>query len=338
MCGLNACRARFERRPETIIRAYVSEVRMAVAGPLLSYLAAQRRTYHIVADDVLEKVASSKHHEGIVLLVREVPPCTVHDFCRASGIFAAPMAVQEPLAKSSNIQDQQEAVPEGAILILDGVANPHNLGAIVRTAAHFGVKGIFALSGVSASTLFTPSFYRTAAGGAEGGMVFGAATPNEARELVAGLVAQGWDVVGTTSQQSIEQREPAKAAPLPKLRAGQPGRGRPNQPAAKRAETPEAPKYRASAASRAPVSIYEARFAPRTVFVVGAESSGLSPEMMSLLDTWVAVPGSGFVESLNVACAASVLLGEFGPLSASGFDARLYLSTRGRLCCRSLVG
>lgn len=47
--------------------------------------------------------------------------------------------------------------------------------------------------------------------------------------------------------------------------------------------------------------------APRAVFVLGNETTGISERTETLVDEWVGVPMQGGVESLNVACTAAIL-------------------------------
>ncbi len=56
--------------------------------------------------------------------------------------------------------------PQPALLLwLDGVGNPHNVGAVLRSAANFGVHGVL-LQSETASGL-SGAAYRVAEGGAE---------------------------------------------------------------------------------------------------------------------------------------------------------------------------
>lgn len=57
-------------------------------------------------------------------------------------------------------------------------------------------------------------------------------------------------------------------------------------------------------------NLYGATLSPRAVFVFGDEAFGLTPEAMDAGDLLLQVPGTGFVESLNVSAAAAVILGE----------------------------
>lgn len=141
VCGLHACLAVFARRPEAIQRVYHATRRRGELGPLLSACAARRLPYNEVADEELERLARTTHHGGVVAFV-EPPP--------ALGLDAL-------LA----------ALPRDAVLLAaDGVGNPHNLGAILRTAAWFGAAALVVpadkgQAGLSAAAL------RVAEGGGE---------------------------------------------------------------------------------------------------------------------------------------------------------------------------
>lgn len=57
-------------------------------------------------------------------------------------------------------------------------------------------------------------------------------------------------------------------------------------------------------------SIFDLKLPRRTMFALGAERTGLSDAVVGASDELVSIPGSGDIESLNVACAATVLLAE----------------------------
>jgi TrmH RNA methyltransferase len=63
--------------------------------------------------------------------------------------------------------------------------------------------------------------------------------------------------------------------------------------------------------SHAKTSLYEYTFLPRTLLAFGAEGSGLSPALQKEVPTLLQIPGSGAVESLNVAIASALFLGEY---------------------------
>ena len=131
--GLNAVRAVFARRPDAIRKLYLLEARIPQLQPLLKWCVAHHVGYRVVEDGDLQKLAASSHHEGVV----------------------ADVLREEPAALTTWLRD----LADGPLcaLWLDGVGNPHNLGAILRASAHFGVKAILlpkhstlALSGAAA--------------------------------------------------------------------------------------------------------------------------------------------------------------------------------------------
>ncbi|WP_240221269.1 tRNA/rRNA methyltransferase [Rheinheimera hassiensis] len=138
--GENACRVLFSQRPDALIRLYVSAQMAPKFADVMKYLAAAKKAYHIVDDAELEKVAGSGHHGGVVLLVKRKP--------------------QQSLAAYL----QQKGRKRDCLLALDGVGNPHNLGAIMRSCAHFAVGGIIMKQ---PELLQSGAALRTAEGGGE---------------------------------------------------------------------------------------------------------------------------------------------------------------------------
>ncbi|WP_275575600.1 TrmH family RNA methyltransferase, partial [Stenotrophomonas maltophilia] len=74
-------------------------------------------------------------HEATIVSVREIDrrlastPDALHQ-----GLFAEADALDAP--------DLDTMPAEGVLLLLDQITDPHNVGAIVRSAAAFGVKAI----------------------------------------------------------------------------------------------------------------------------------------------------------------------------------------------------
>lgn len=110
-----------------------------------------------VPDVVLERMVESTHHEGVILRMQP---------SAALGISA----LSELLRRS----------PKATVLALDRVQNPHNLGAIVRSAAFFEADAIL-LESASPYNVLTPSAIRTAEGGAESVLI--ASAPNLAAAI-----------------------------------------------------------------------------------------------------------------------------------------------------------
>jgi 23S rRNA (guanosine2251-2'-O)-methyltransferase len=92
------------------------------------------------------------------VLARKVGARAVHQGVAA---VVAPIAY----ADAGAICDQAAASPHGLIVVLDGVEDPRNLGAVVRTAAAAGAQGL--LLGADDTVGLTPGVAKTAAGAIE---------------------------------------------------------------------------------------------------------------------------------------------------------------------------
>ena len=227
--GLNAVHAVFAARPQAIRKLYLSEARIPALQPLLAWCVANRVGYRVVDEADLGKLAASSHHEGVVADVLRAEPGPLSDWLRALP-----------------------AGPQCAIW-LDGVGNPHNLGAILRSAAHFGVAALLlpkhsplALSGAAA---------RVAEGGAEAVPMVRLGRSDNA---IAQLRSVGFALAATVVQ----------------------GGG----------------------------DLFAAAIPERVVYVIGAEGAGMDRDLAAACDLRLSIPGSGAVESLNVAAATAVLL------------------------------
>jgi TrmH RNA methyltransferase len=143
ICGVAPVRALFLRRPQQVLRLFYTEDRKRVAGPLCAHMARTRRPYREVPPEELAKIAGTQHHGGL---------CAV-----AVTRFAEPLegaALPASLPKSP------------LLVVLDGIGNPHNLGAIARSAAFFGAKALL-LSGEARQADLSDAAFRTAEGGLE---------------------------------------------------------------------------------------------------------------------------------------------------------------------------
>ncbi|WP_370558860.1 tRNA/rRNA methyltransferase [Edwardsiella tarda] len=139
--GENACQALFASRPEAIVRAWFLQSVTPRFRDALRWMAANRKAYHVVDDAELTKASGTDHHGGVCFLIKK----------RRS------LDAQQYLASQA-----EQAVD--CVLALENVANPHNLGGIMRTCAHFGIRGIMA---PESAALESGAAVRTAEGGAE---------------------------------------------------------------------------------------------------------------------------------------------------------------------------
>jgi len=141
-----------------------------------------------------------------------------------------------------------------ALLLLDGVHNPANVGMIIRSATGAGLDGIVVPHRGTAE--LGPLVLKASAGVALRATLLRVDT---AAQAVAELRDARFEIVGLDG--GHPDAEPLFGADLPE----------------------------------------------RAVYVLGNETTGLSPEVAAGLDRRLAIPLAGGVESLNVACAASVL-------------------------------
>lgn len=138
--GVHACLSIWKQRPEEIIRVYVHESNVKLFSPLLKWCAQKKKAYRILPTEDLNKVSDSIHHEGVCIVAKELPPLSPESFLAS-------------LKKSQG---------KTCLLYLDGVQNPHNLGSILRTSAHFGIPYI-----LGEVPPLSPSACRIAKGAAE---------------------------------------------------------------------------------------------------------------------------------------------------------------------------
>jgi TrmH RNA methyltransferase len=230
--GVRAGLAVFDRRPAEILRvAYGTSARRHVE-PLARWAASRGVDCREASDVELERLAGSTHHEGLCLVARP-------------RRWASPGELAETLVRDG-----------GFAVALDRVRNPYNVGAILRSAAFFGVEA--ALLGAPAPHPgLAPDAVRVAEGGAEH-LLFSRTT--DLADTLQRLRARGIQVVG------------------------------------------------ADGASK--TSAIGFAFVRPSVLVLGNEREGIGERIRAQCDAIVAIPGTGAVESLNVAVAASVLVAE----------------------------
>lgn len=143
----------------------------------------------------------------------ELVPAAVHQGVAAAVAARAYAEVADLLARA------RERGEMPFLIVLDGIEDPHNLGAILRTADAVGAHGVIIPKRRSAQ--LTPAAVKASAGAAEHVPV--ARVANIARTL-EGLKAEGLWVVGTDAQADQDYRTADYAVPLA-LVVGSEGRG-----------------------------------------------------------------------------------------------------------------
>lgn len=225
----------FARHPTSVSRLFFDPETGRRAGDFSRYLARERRIYRQVPPEELERIAGTVHHGGIVAIT-----------------------VREEAAAATLQEIAGWAAERRSLVLLDRVANAHNLGALIRTAAFFGVKAV--LHGRHQEQAVPgEATYRIAEGGMEhlevrpvDGPLAGFLRAMRPHYLVVGAALQG--------------------EPLAGLRLPPPGSGRP------------------------------------TALVLGNEEHGLSPSVLAACEKRALIPGTGAIESLNVAAAGAILM------------------------------
>lgn len=137
------CKKLEKNHPEKIRRLYFTEEVAPKFGGLCRKLAKNHGIYNQKPAGDLEKLSGTVHHQGVVAMI-EAPEI-------------------QPL--DSDINDSWVENHENAVL-LDRIGNANNFGAIVRSAAFFGIKNIVIPLDEAQSSITTSS-YRVAEGGME---------------------------------------------------------------------------------------------------------------------------------------------------------------------------
>ncbi|ACJ00590.1 TrmH family RNA methyltransferase [Rhodospirillum centenum] len=169
ICGLPAVAAVFARDPDRVQRLFYEERHRQAVGPFCARLAEARKPYRLVEKEELDRVAGTPLHGGVVAVAepRQVLPFNP-DWAKRWAAEGRPL------------------------LLLDGIGNPHNLGAIVRTAAFFGLDRLV-ISDHPEQAQPSESAYRVAEGGFEYVQIYRA----DRFATAVRRLAESYRVVGT---------------------------------------------------------------------------------------------------------------------------------------------
>jgi RNA methyltransferase, TrmH family len=229
ICGLAAVRALFERDPERVERLFFEPGLTREVGALCRVLSNAHKPYRAVDGAELARVAGTVLHGGVVAIARPRTICEL-----------------DP-------DEAREWSRDGKpLIILDGVGNPHNLGAIARTAAFFGVERMVVADRPD-QALPSDAAYRVAEGGLEHLALYRGRLPAALSALRPSYRILGTALAGGSN-------------PVERIGSG-------------------------------PIAL-----------ILGNEEAGINPATLAACDEVVRIPGSGRVQSLNVASAAAILI------------------------------
>lgn len=142
--GLHSVRALVERHPERVVEMFALRERQDKALQSLIQSAQKLGIRpQFVPKQTLEKKAEGGNHQGVVVV-----------------------ALEAPLLSDNDLPDLvQNSGTAPLFLVLDGVTDPHNLGACLRTADAAGVTAVIVPKDKSAS--LNPTVRKVACGAAE---------------------------------------------------------------------------------------------------------------------------------------------------------------------------
>ena len=267
VCGFATVKKLEKNHPEKITRLYFTEDKAPLFGGLCKKLAQNHGIYNMKPAEELEKLCGTVHHQGVVAMIE------------------APQIV--PL--DSDITDSWVEKGENAVLF-DRIGNANNFGAIVRSAAYFGIKNIVIPLDEAQSTITTSS-YRVAEGGMEYVNIYSVRSSARLLEALKGKMVR----VGTDLKAKKTVAELRKS-----ITATEKATSSGNKKAA-------ASEKSGTNAHQKPLLI-----------ILGNEENGISDIVKQNCDELVIIPWAGMaagkksacIDSLNVAQAASIIFYE----------------------------
>ena len=129
----------------------------------------------------LDRIAQNPHHQGIVCEVKEIPTVELESLIHPNGLLVA----------------------------LDGIQDPQNVGAILRTCDCVGVDGMILTKHKSAG--LTPSAIKASTGAA---YTVPTCIVNNLTNTLKTLKKQGYWIIGTDMEKARDYREGIYGVPI----------------------------------------------------------------------------------------------------------------------------
>ncbi len=141
--GLHAVQSVLQNNPKSVVKLLLSDARDDKRLSEVEALATERRVViERISSKELQKIAGEGRHQGVIAQ------------CRAREVMSEPQLL-------THIMGLDNAL----LLVLDGVTDPHNLGAVLRTADAAGVDAVIVPRAGSAG--LSPVVRKVASGAAE---------------------------------------------------------------------------------------------------------------------------------------------------------------------------
>jgi 23S rRNA (guanosine2251-2'-O)-methyltransferase len=177
LCGINTVREALQVGRRRLHSIWLADRKAGKRMREILALAAERGApVQILAEFRLTEAAGTSAHQGIVAFAAPTPLLTVEG-------LASSLTGQEPIPP---------------LVVLDGVKDPRNLGAIIRAAAVFGIGGVILPKRRAVGITATAA--KAAAGGLEHVALAEAANISQSIERLKHL---GFWVVGTDEQGDV---------------------------------------------------------------------------------------------------------------------------------------
>ncbi|MCL1988985.1 MAG: 23S rRNA (guanosine(2251)-2'-O)-methyltransferase RlmB [Firmicutes bacterium] len=212
----------------------------------------------------LDAIAQSANHQGIIAI------CPAKEYVDVADILAT--------AKNANRPP--------FVVILDGIEDPHNLGAILRTAEAGGVDGVIIPKRRAVG--LTGAVAKTSAGAIEYVQI--ARVTNIARTVDLLKQAGLWVVCADNSENNEEKGENGEKSENGNFDNSKIGK---------------------KSYDKNPVkSLYDTDLSGAVALVIGAEGKGVSQLVREKSDFVVNIPMLGKIPSLNASVAAGIMIYE----------------------------